>query len=72
MERLATAVSLTLVAVVMLLAAIHRETPYRVIAKPLEGRIHIGKDEDASAPASPASQRRGAPVQGSAAAREAH
>jgi len=47
-ERVAAAVSLALVAVVMLLAAIHRESPYRVIAKPLEGRIHIGRDEDAS------------------------
>jgi len=50
MERVATGVSLALVAVVMLLAAIHRETPYRVIAKPLEGRIHIGKDEDTGEP----------------------
>jgi UDP-glucose 4-epimerase len=53
--RVATAVSLVAVAVVMLLAAIHRETPYRVIVKPLESRIHIGKDEDAAA-ASPAPQ----------------
>lgn len=49
-ERVATAVSLLAIAVVMLLAAIHRETPYRVISKPLEGRIHIGKDNDASTP----------------------
>ncbi|HEU4944128.1 MAG TPA: NAD-dependent epimerase/dehydratase family protein [Solirubrobacterales bacterium] len=47
MERVATAVSLVAIAVVMLLAAIHRETPYRVIAKPLEGRIHIGKEDEA-------------------------
>jgi UDP-glucose 4-epimerase len=52
MERVAAAVSLALVALVMLLAAIHRETPYRVIAKPLEGRIHIGRDEDTSSPQS--------------------
>jgi UDP-glucose 4-epimerase len=50
MERVATAVSLLAVAVVMLLAAIHRETPYRVISKPLEGRIHIGRDNDTPAP----------------------
>lgn len=49
-ERVATAVSLAAVAVVMLLAAIHRETPYRVIAKPLEGRIHIGKDNTTPPP----------------------
>ena len=49
MERVATAVSLALVAVVMLLAVIHRETPYRVISKPLESRIHFGKEEDAAA-----------------------
>jgi UDP-glucose 4-epimerase len=46
MERVAAAVSLVAVALVMVLAAVHRETPYRVIAKPLESRIHIGKDED--------------------------
>ena len=59
-ERLATAVSLAAVAAVMLLAVIHRETPYRVIAKPLESRIHIGKDEDAAAatPRQAAAQRR--------------
>ncbi|HSS04841.1 MAG TPA: NAD-dependent epimerase/dehydratase family protein [Solirubrobacterales bacterium] len=50
MERVATAVSLVAVAAVMLLAAIHRETPYRVISKPLESRIHFGKDEDATSP----------------------
>jgi UDP-glucose 4-epimerase len=48
MERVAAAVSLVAVALVMVLAAVHRETPYRVIAKPLESRIHIGKDEDAA------------------------
>lgn len=49
MERVATAVSVVAVAAVMLLAVIHRETPYRVIARPLESRIHLGKDEDAVA-----------------------
>ncbi len=44
-ERVATAVSLVAIAIVMMLAVIHRETPYRVIAKPLEGRIHFGRDE---------------------------
>jgi hypothetical protein len=51
MERVATAVSLVAVAAVMLLAAIHREAPYRVISRPLESRIHFGKDEDAPSPA---------------------
>ncbi len=45
-ERVAAAVSVAAVLVVMLLAAIHRETPYRVIANPLKSRIHIGKEED--------------------------
>jgi UDP-glucose 4-epimerase len=47
MERVAAAVSLVAVATVMLLALIHRETPYRVIARPLESRIHLGKEEAA-------------------------
>jgi UDP-glucose 4-epimerase len=46
LERVAAALSLVAIALVMLLAVIHRETPYRVIAKPLENRIHIGRDED--------------------------
>jgi UDP-glucose 4-epimerase len=46
MERVAAAVSLAVLVVVLALAAVHRETPYKVIAKPLEGRIHIGKDND--------------------------
>ncbi len=46
MGRVATAVSLVAIAAVMLLAVINRETPYRVIANPLESRIHIGKEEE--------------------------
>jgi UDP-glucose 4-epimerase len=61
-ERVATVVSLAAIAVVMLFTVIDREAPYKVIAKPLEGRIHIGKDNDGTpvapaagvAPASPA------------------
>ncbi len=49
MERVATAFGLVALVAVMLLAAIHRETPYRVISEPLEGRIHFGSDEDAAA-----------------------
>jgi UDP-glucose 4-epimerase len=63
-ERVVAAVSLVAVALVMVLAAVHRETPYRVIAKPLESRIHIGKDEDEPA-VEPA--RRAAPARRTAA-----
>ena len=60
--RVATAAGLAAVAVVMMLAAIHRETPYRVISKPLESRIHFGAEEEAtpvSAPARPATGAEG-------------
>jgi hypothetical protein len=49
-ERVATGVALALVAVVMLFTVIDREAPYKVIAKPLEGRIHIGRDNDEPQP----------------------
>jgi UDP-glucose 4-epimerase len=49
-ERLATAVSLAVLAVVLLFTVIDREAPYKVIAKPLEGRIHLGRDNDTAAP----------------------
>ena len=49
-ERVATAVTLAVLAVVMLFTVIDREAPYKVIAKPLEGRIHIGKDNDETTP----------------------
>ena len=51
MERVATALSLAVLAVVLLFTVIDREAPYKVVAKPLEGRIHFGKDEDTSAAA---------------------
>jgi UDP-glucose 4-epimerase len=44
--RVAAAVGLAAVLLVMALSVVDREAPYRVIAKPLEGRIHIGKDTD--------------------------
>jgi UDP-glucose 4-epimerase len=47
-ERVVTAVSLALVAVVLMFAVVDWEAPYKVVAKPLEGRIHIGKDEDSA------------------------
>jgi UDP-glucose 4-epimerase len=49
-ERVATAISLAVLAVVMLFTVIDREAPYKVIAKPLEGRIHLGRDNDAASP----------------------
>ena len=51
MERVATAISVAALAVVLLLTVIDREAPYKVVAKPLEGRIHFGKDEDQAAAA---------------------
>ncbi|HEX7246081.1 MAG TPA: NAD-dependent epimerase/dehydratase family protein [Solirubrobacterales bacterium] len=50
-ERVATAVSLAAVAVVLFFTVVDREAPYKVIAKPLEGRIHIGRDNDEASPA---------------------
>ncbi len=50
-ERVATAVALAALFVVMLFTVIDREAPYKVIAKPLEGRIHIGKEAEESTPA---------------------
>jgi UDP-N-acetylglucosamine:LPS N-acetylglucosamine transferase len=69
MERVATAVSLVALAVVLLFTVIDREAPYKVVAKPLEGRIHFGRDEDAvAAPVAQEARPAGAP---SAAAHEA-
>ncbi|HXS47664.1 MAG TPA: NAD-dependent epimerase/dehydratase family protein [Solirubrobacterales bacterium] len=50
-ERVAAAVSLVLVAVVLSLALIDWEAPYKVVAKPLQERIHIGKEEDSASAA---------------------
>ena len=50
-ERVATAFGIVFVAVVLSLALIDWEAPYKVVAKPLQGRIHIGKDEDSAAAA---------------------
>jgi UDP-glucose 4-epimerase len=56
-ERVAAAVSLVALVVVMVLSAVKTENPYKVISNPLKGRIHIGKDEDTStAPKSPSIQ----------------
>lgn len=48
-SRTATAAAAAVVAVVMFIAValwLNWESPYRVIAKPIESRIHIGKDTD--------------------------
>jgi processive 1,2-diacylglycerol beta-glucosyltransferase len=50
-ERVVAAVSLAAILVVMLFTVIDREAPYKVIAKPLEGRIHLGRDNDEPSPA---------------------
>jgi hypothetical protein len=42
--RTAAAVAAAAILIVFVLAGVHRESPYRVIAKPLEGRIHITTD----------------------------
>ncbi|MBS1881221.1 MAG: hypothetical protein JST31_17040, partial [Actinobacteria bacterium] len=48
-SRTATAAAAAVVAVVAFIAVafwLNWESPYRVIAKPIESRIHLGKDED--------------------------
>jgi hypothetical protein len=50
-SRTATAAAAAVVAVVMFIAValwLNWEAPYQKIAKPIESRIHIGKDEDQS------------------------
>jgi UDP-glucose 4-epimerase len=58
LERTVAAVSLAAVLVVMVFAAVKREAPYKVISNPLNGRIHIGKDEDTSPSPPPAQAAR--------------
>ncbi|MBA3865370.1 MAG: NAD-dependent epimerase/dehydratase family protein [Solirubrobacterales bacterium] len=56
--RTARAVAAAAVAIfllVMVLAAVHTESPYRVVANPFKGRIHFGKDSDTPAPAASSS-----------------
>ncbi len=67
-ERVVAAVSLTLVAVALLVgvtSAADWLTPYRIIskvAKPIESRIHFGKDPDTARPAVRAAPRVSAPA----------
>ena len=53
-ERVVAAVALTALLLVMVLAAVQRESPWHEIAKPLDGRIHFGKDNDTPPVVSPA------------------
>jgi UDP-glucose 4-epimerase len=50
-ERVAAAVTMAVVAVVLILSAVKTESPYKVVSTPLKERIHIG-DEDKAAAAS--------------------
>jgi len=50
-ERVATAFGVVFVAVVLSFALIDWEAPYKVVAKPLQERIHLGKEEDSAAAA---------------------
>jgi UDP-glucose 4-epimerase len=52
-ERVAAAVTLAAVLVVMILSAVKTESPYKVISNPLRGHIHIVGDEDKAAAATP-------------------
>ena len=49
-ERVAAAVAVAGVALVLMLALVHRENPYRVVANPIKSNVHIG-DNDPTAPA---------------------
>src|SRR6201746_2195525 len=75
-ERVVAAAALVALVLVLAFAVVDREAPYKVIAKPLNGRIHFGKDNDsgsqalaqpASATAKPGSRQEAAkPAPGSA------
>jgi UDP-glucose 4-epimerase len=52
-ERVAAAVSLVALVVVMILSAVKTESPYKVVSTPLKERIHIGGDVDNAAAATP-------------------
>ncbi len=43
-ERTAAAVSVVALLIVLVLAAVQWESPYQVVAKPIESRVHIGKE----------------------------
>ncbi len=47
-ERIAVAAAVMLVAVVLALALVKRESPYKVVANPIKSNVHLGKDSDPS------------------------
>jgi UDP-glucose 4-epimerase len=49
-ERVVAAAALVVLALVLVMSAVDREAPYKVISKPLNGRIHFGKDNDSATP----------------------
>jgi UDP-glucose 4-epimerase len=55
-ERVVAAAALALIAVVLMLSIVKRESPLRV-AKPVTGRIHFGTDPDQQATAKPAAKK---------------
>jgi UDP-glucose 4-epimerase len=64
MSRVATAGLLTVIATILIIvaaASVNWDTPYRVIAKPIERRLHIGK-QGAVGPAEPAGQTEDEPA----------
>jgi UDP-glucose 4-epimerase len=48
-ERVAAAVTVVALLVVMILSAVKTESPYRVVSTPLKERIHIGDEDKAAA-----------------------
>jgi hypothetical protein len=54
-ERVAAALTLIAVAVVLMLSLVQRESPWKV-TKPVTSRIHFGSENDAQAAAAPAAR----------------
>ena len=64
-NRLATAGVLTMIALITIIAvaaSVNWDTPYRVIAKPIERRLSIGKQDSQPPPAGPAAQAEDEPA----------
>ncbi len=45
-ERVAAAAAVVLVGLVLALALVKRESPYKVVANPIKSNVHLGKDAD--------------------------
>jgi len=50
-ERVAAAATLAMVAIVLVLALVQREAPYKVISQPIEERVHLGREQETDRPA---------------------